>query len=72
MRSTRAKRSGNFTESGGRIKEMFENVLGDVQIIALVVEGQVFKIFAANAIHDLPRGYARIVMACNVRGRLFG
>jgi hypothetical protein len=42
MCSTRAKRSGNFTESSGRIKEVFENVLSNVQIKALVVEGQVF------------------------------
>jgi hypothetical protein len=72
MRSTRAKRSGNFTGSGSRIEEVFENILGDVQIKALVTEGQVFKVFAANAIHDLPWGYARIVMACNVRRRIFG
>ena len=72
MRSTGAKRSGNFTGSGSRIKEVFENILSDVQIKALVTEAQVFKIFAANAIHDLPRGYVRIVMACNVRRCLFG
>jgi hypothetical protein len=72
MRSTEAKRSGNFTGSGSRIKEVFENILSDVQIKALVTEAQVFKIFAANAIHDLPCGYVRIVMACNVRWRLFG
>src|SRR5581483_3691470 len=72
VRSTRAKRSGNFTESGSRIKEVLENVLSDVQIPGLVIEGQVFKIFAANVIQNRPWGYARIVMACNVRGRLPG
>jgi hypothetical protein len=71
MRSTRAKRSGNFTGSGGGINEVFENILSDVQIKAVVTEAQVFKIFAANAIYDPPWGYARIVMACNVRRRLF-
>src|SRR6266478_1615067 len=70
MRSTGPKRSSNFTESRSRIKKMFENVLSNVQIKALVIEGQVFKIFTANAIDDLPCGYARIVMACNVRRRL--
>ena len=53
MRSTGAKRSSNFTGSGSRIKQVFENILSDVQIKALVTEAQVFKIFAANAIHDL-------------------
>ncbi len=72
MRSTRAKRSGNFTGSGSRIKEVFENILSDVQIQALVIEAEVFKIFAANAIYGLPWGYARIVIACNIRWRLFG
>jgi hypothetical protein len=72
MRSTRAKRSGNFSASRSRIKEVFENILSEVQIKALVIEAQVFKIFAANAVYDLPWGYARIVMACNVRRRLFG
>ena len=72
MCSTGTKRSSNFTESGSRIKEVFENILSDVQIQGLVIEGQVFKIFAANAIHDGPRGYARIVLARNVRWRLFG
>jgi hypothetical protein len=42
MRSTRAKRSDNSTESSGRIKEVFENVMGDVQIKALITEAQVF------------------------------
>jgi len=72
MHSTGAKRSGNFTASGSGIKEVFENILGDVQIKALVTEAQLLKIFAANAIHDRSCGYARIVMACNVRGRLLG
>src|SRR5437870_1598745 len=72
MRSTGAKRSGNFTESGSRIKEVFEDVLSEVQIKALVTEGQVFKIFAANAVHDLPWGYASMVTACNVCRCLFG
>ena len=72
MRSTGAKRSGNFTESGSGIKQVLEDILREVQIKALVAEAQMFKIFAANAIHDLPWGYARIVMACNVRRRLFG
>ena len=72
MRPTGAKRSGNFTESGSRIKKVFENILSDVQIKALVIEGQVFKVFAANGIHDGPWEYARIVLACNVRWRLFG
>ena len=71
MGSPGTNRSGNFTESSGRIKEVFENVLGDVQIKALVIEAEVFKIFAANAIYDLPWGYARIVMAWNVGRRLF-
>ena len=72
MRSTGAKRSGNFSASRSRIKEVFENILSEVQIKALVTEAEVFKIFAANAIHDRPWGYGRIVMACNVRGRLLG
>jgi hypothetical protein len=72
MRSTGAKRPGNFTESGGRVKQVLEDILSDVQIKALLTEAQVFKIFTANAIHDRPWGYARIVMACNVRGRLLG
>ena len=42
MRSTGAKRSGNFMASGSRIKEVFENILSDVQIKALVTEAQVF------------------------------
>jgi hypothetical protein len=42
MRSIGAKRSGNFMASGSRIKEVFENILSDVQIKALVTEAQVF------------------------------
>jgi hypothetical protein len=42
MRSTWAKRSGNFSGSSSRIKEVFENILSDVQIKALVTEAQVF------------------------------
>jgi len=42
MRTTGAKRSGNFTASGSGIKEVFENILGEVQIKALVTEAQVF------------------------------
>jgi hypothetical protein len=42
MRSTWAKRSGNFTASGSRIKEVFENILSEVQIKALITEAQVF------------------------------
>jgi hypothetical protein len=72
MRSTWAKRSGNFSASRSRIKEVFENILSEVQIKALVTEAEAFKIFAANAIYGLPWGYARIVMACNIRWRLFG
>ncbi|HWX17779.1 MAG TPA: hypothetical protein VNY07_14450 [Chthoniobacterales bacterium] len=72
MRSTGPKRSGNFAKSGSRIKDVFEDILSDVQIKALVIEAQVFKIFAANAIHDLPCGYVRIVVACGVGRRLFG
>ncbi len=72
MRSTGAKRSGNFSASRSRIKEVFENILSEVQIKALVTEAEVFKIFAANAIHDLSWGYARIVMAWNVGRRFFG
>ena len=70
--STETKRSSNFTENGSRIKEVFENILSNVQIKAIVTEAQVFKIFAANAIHDLPWWHARIVLAYNVRRRLFG
>jgi hypothetical protein len=36
MRSTWAKRSSNFRESGCRIKDVFENILSDVQIEAFV------------------------------------
>jgi hypothetical protein len=72
MRSTGAKRSGNFTGSGSRIKEVFENILSDVQIKALVTEAEAFKIFAANAIYGLPWGYARIAVACNIRWCLLG
>jgi len=72
MRSTGAKRSRNFTASGTRIKEVFEKILSEVQIKALVAEAQMFKIFAANAIHDLPWGDARVVITCKIRRRLFG
>ena len=72
MRSTGAKRSGNFSASRSRIKEVFENILSEVQIKALVIKAQVFKIFEANAIYDLPGGYVRVIMACNVRRRLSG
>lgn len=72
MPSTGAQRSGNFTESGSRIKKVFKNILSDVQIKALVTEAQAFKIFAPNAIHYFPRGYIRAVLACNVGRRLLG
>jgi hypothetical protein len=32
VRPTGAKRSGNFTESGSRIKKVFENILSNVQM----------------------------------------
>ena len=47
-------------------------MLHDVQLEALVTERQVFKIFAANVIDGRSCGYARIVFACNIRGRLVG
>jgi hypothetical protein len=54
MRSTGAKRSSNLTESSSRIKDVLENILRDVQIEAFVREAQMFKIFAANALYDVP------------------
>ena len=42
MRSTWAKRSGNFTASGSRVKQVLEDILSDMQIKALVTEAQVF------------------------------
>jgi len=72
MRAAWSKCPSNFTESGSWIKQVLEDVLSDMQIDALVLETQVFKIFAANAIHDGARGYARIVLARNVRWCLFG
>jgi hypothetical protein len=38
MRPTGAKRSGNFTGSSSRIKEVFEDILSEVQIKALLIE----------------------------------
>ena len=56
MRSTGSKRPGNFTESGSRVKQVLKESLSEVQIRALIIETQVFEIFAANSIHDLSRG----------------
>ena len=69
MRSTRAKRSGNFTVSSGRIKKVLENILGDVQVKALGSEAQVFEIFAANSIHDLSRGNVWVIVTRNIAWR---
>ena len=69
MRSTRAKRSGNFTESGSRVKQVLEDILSEVQIKALVLEAQVFEIFAANSIHDLSRGSVWVIVTRNIPWR---
>ena len=69
MRAAWLKCSGNFTESGGRIKQVLEDILSEVQIEALVLETQVFKIFAANSIHNFSRGYVSVIVARNIPWR---
>jgi hypothetical protein len=69
MRSTWAKRSGNFTESGSRVKRVLKDILSEVQIKALVIETQVFESFAANSVRDLSRGNVWVIMTWNVPWR---
>jgi hypothetical protein len=69
MRSAGSKRPGNFTESGNGVKQVLEDILSEVQIKALVIETQVFEIFAANSIHDLPGGNVWIIVTRNIPWR---
>jgi hypothetical protein len=69
MGSTWAKRSGNFTESDSGVKQVLEDILSEVQIKALVIETQVFEIFAANSIHDLSRGNVWVIVTRNIAWR---
>jgi hypothetical protein len=66
MHAAWSKCPSNFTESGGRIKEVLEDILSEVQIEALVLETQVFEIFAANSIHNLSRGDVLIIVSRNI------
>ena len=43
--------------------------LSDVQIKALVIETQVFEVFAANSIHNLSRGNVWVIVTRNVAWR---
>jgi hypothetical protein len=67
--STGPKRSGNFTESGSRVKQVLEDILSDVQIKALVFETEVFEIFVANSIHDLSCGDVWVIVTRDISWR---
>jgi len=69
MRAAWSKCPSNFTESGSWIKQVLEDVLSDMQIDALVLETQVFKIFAANAIHNLSCGDISVIVSRNISWR---
>lgn len=69
MGATRSKRSRNFAERRRRIKEVLENVLGNVEVDAFVGETQFLEVFASHAIYALSRGDVRIILTWKVSGR---
>ena len=50
-------------------KQVLEDILSEVQIKTLVIETQVFEIFAANSIHDLSRGDVCVIVTRNIPWR---